>query len=133
MIVLPQMLTVPSRSSKASVMILSRNMLKRVGEKRHPCRPPPVISYAAVEEDCTGALIMEVFDDSDKVGTDVLLLIILIIIARTRVWIVSSYHLRTLFPPQFSLKFLCQRRRRQRSSRRELFAILSVFLFMISY
>ena len=35
-IVLPPMLTVPSWSSKASVMILSRNMLKRVGESRHP-------------------------------------------------------------------------------------------------
>ena len=28
----------------------------------------------AVEEDCTGSLIIEVFDDSDKVGTDVILL-----------------------------------------------------------
>ena len=42
--VLPQMLTVPSRSSKASVMILSRNILKRVGESRHPCRTPTVVS-----------------------------------------------------------------------------------------
>ena len=33
-IILPPMLTVPS---KASVMILSRNMLKRVGESRDPC------------------------------------------------------------------------------------------------
>ena len=32
--VLPSMLTVPSRSSKASVMILSRNMSKRVGERK---------------------------------------------------------------------------------------------------
>ena len=37
-IVLPPMLTVPSWFSKASVMILSRNVLKRVGENRHPCR-----------------------------------------------------------------------------------------------
>ena len=28
-------------------------------------------SYAAVEEDYTGGLIIEVFDDSDKVGADV--------------------------------------------------------------
>ena len=28
-------------------------------------------SYAAVEEDCTDGLVTEVFDDSDKVGTDV--------------------------------------------------------------
>ena len=37
------MLTVPSCSSKASVMSLSRNMLKRVGERRHPCRTPTVV------------------------------------------------------------------------------------------
>ena len=42
-IILPPMLTVPSRSSKASVMILSRNMLKRVGESRHPCQAPTVV------------------------------------------------------------------------------------------
>ena len=42
-IVLPPMLTVHSWSSKASVMILSRNMLKRVGESRHPCRTPTVV------------------------------------------------------------------------------------------
>ena len=32
------------------------------------------VSYAAVEEDCTGGLVIEVFDDSDKVGADVVLL-----------------------------------------------------------
>ena len=32
------------------------------------------ISYAAVEVDCTGGLIIEGFDDSNKVGTDVVLL-----------------------------------------------------------
>ena len=31
-------------------------------------------SYAAAEEDCTGGLVIEVFDDSDKVGADVVLL-----------------------------------------------------------
>ena len=41
--VLPQMLTVPSWSSMASVMILSKNMVKRVGESRHPCQTPTVI------------------------------------------------------------------------------------------
>ena len=29
--------------AKASVMILSRNMPKRVGESRHPCRTPNVV------------------------------------------------------------------------------------------
>ena len=58
-------------------MILSRNMLKRVGESRHLsdsncCSKPD--SYAAVEEDCTSGLVIEVFDDSDKVGNDVVLL-----------------------------------------------------------
>ena len=59
-------------------MILSRNMLKRVGESKHPlsdssCCSEPV-SNAAVEEDCTSGLVIEVFDDSDKVGADVVLL-----------------------------------------------------------
>ena len=44
-------------------------MLKRVGESRHPCR-----TATAVEEDCTGGFIIEVFDDSDMVGADVVLL-----------------------------------------------------------
>ena len=53
-------------SSKASVMILSRNMLKRVHESRHPCRTPNCflepISYAAVKQDCASGLVIEVFD-----------------------------------------------------------------------
>ena len=32
------------------------------------------VSCAAVEEDCTSGLVAEVFDDSDKVGTDAVLL-----------------------------------------------------------
>ena len=32
-----------------------------------------MIFYAAVEKDCTGCPIIEVFDDSDKVGADVVL------------------------------------------------------------
>ena len=48
-------------------------MLKRLGESRHPCRSEPV-SYAAVEEDGTSGLVIEVFDDLDKVGADVVLL-----------------------------------------------------------
>ena len=32
------------------------------------------VSYAVVEEDCAGGLIIEVFDDSDRVSTDVVLL-----------------------------------------------------------
>ena len=57
-------------------MILSRNMLKRVGECRHPCRNccSVPVSCAAVEEDCTDGLLIEVFNDSDKVGADVVLL-----------------------------------------------------------
>ena len=53
-------------------------MLESVGESRHPCRTPTVVrnqlSYTAVEEDCTSSLIIEVFDDSDKVGADVVIL-----------------------------------------------------------
>ena len=45
-----------------------------MGESTHPCGTPTIVrSYAAVEEDCTGGLIV-VFDYSDKVGTDVVLL-----------------------------------------------------------
>ena len=33
------------------------------------CSEP--VSYAAVEEDCTSGLVIEVLDDSDKVGPDV--------------------------------------------------------------
>ena len=32
------------------------------------------VSYAAVQEDCTSGLVIEVFDDSDKVGAYVVLL-----------------------------------------------------------
>ena len=35
------------------------------------CSEP--VSYAAVQEDCTSGLVIEVFDDSDKVDADVLL------------------------------------------------------------
>ena len=56
-------------------MIFSRNMLKRADESRHPFRTPIVVrNQSAVGEDCTGRLIVEVFDDSDKVGNDVVLL-----------------------------------------------------------
>ena len=58
-------------------MILCRNMLKRVGESRslsdsNCCSES--VSYAAVEEDGTSGPVTEVFDDLDKVGTDVVLL-----------------------------------------------------------
>ena len=33
-----------------------------------------MLKKAAVEEDCTGNLVIEVFDDSDTVGADVVLL-----------------------------------------------------------
>ena len=32
------------------------------------------VSYAAVEKDCTSGIVIEVFDDLDKVGADVVLL-----------------------------------------------------------
>ena len=62
-------------------MILSRNMLKRVGETLRVDIPVGLqllfgtsFLYAAVEEDGTSGLVREVFDDSDKVGADVVLL-----------------------------------------------------------
>ena len=52
-------------------------MLKRVGENTplsdsNCCSES--VSYAAVEEDCTSGLVIEVFDDVDKVCADLLLL-----------------------------------------------------------
>ena len=48
-----------------------------MGESRHPCRTlnccSEPVSYAAVEEDCTSGLVIEVFDDLSKVCADVLL------------------------------------------------------------
>ena len=59
-------------------MILSRNMLKRVGESRHPCLTPTVVRNQSpmllLKEDCTSGLVIEVYDDSDKVGADVVLI-----------------------------------------------------------
>ena len=59
-------------------MIISRNMLKRMGESRHSCRTPTVVRNqcpnAAVEDDCSSGLVIEVFDDPDKDGADVVLL-----------------------------------------------------------
>ena len=42
-IFLPPILTLPSFSSRASDMIRSRKMLKRVGDRRHPCLTPTVV------------------------------------------------------------------------------------------
>ena len=36
------------------------------------CSEP--VSYAAIEENCTGGHVVDLFDDSDNVGTDVVLL-----------------------------------------------------------
>ena len=53
-------------------------MLKRVGERKtslsdsNCCSEP--VSYAAVEEDGTSGVVIEVFDDLDKVCADVVLL-----------------------------------------------------------
>ena len=52
-------------------MILSRNRLKRVVESICCLE---TVSYAAVEEDGTSDLVIEVFDDLDKVCADVVLL-----------------------------------------------------------
>ena len=42
-IFLPPVLTSPSCSSRASYMIRSRKILKRVGDKGHPCLTPTVV------------------------------------------------------------------------------------------
>ena len=53
------MLTLPSWLSNASHMILSRKMLNRVGEN---CSSEP-FSCAAIEQDCTLSLIIQIFND----------------------------------------------------------------------
>ena len=49
-----------------------------MGESRHPCRTlagcSEPVSYAAIEEDGTSGLVIEVFDDLDKLCADVVLL-----------------------------------------------------------
>ena len=49
-------------------MILSRNMLKRVGKSRHPRQTPTIV------QDGTSGLGIEVSGNLDKVGADVVLL-----------------------------------------------------------
>ena len=48
-------------------------LFRKKGGSTRPCRSEPV-SYAAVEEDGTGGLVIEVFDELDKVCADVVLL-----------------------------------------------------------
>ena len=65
----PPMLTLSSWTSNAS-----HKMLKRVNESRHPCRTPTVVlkhSYAAIEQDCTPGLVIQIFNDSYDAGIDV--------------------------------------------------------------
>ena len=71
----PPILTLPSWSSSTSHMIVSRKMLKRVGESRHPCRIPTEVlnhSPAAIEQDCTLGLVIQIFNGSYYAGVDVL-------------------------------------------------------------
>ena len=71
----PQMLTQPSWSSSASHMILSRKMLKRVGESRHPCRTPTVDLNHFFLCCRTGlhsvGLVKQIFNGSYDAGVDV--------------------------------------------------------------
>ena len=57
-------------------MILFRNMLKRlrvdIPVGLNCCSEP--VSHAAVGEDCTSGLVIDVFDDLDKVCADVVLI-----------------------------------------------------------
>ena len=73
-IVLPTILTVPSWSSSASAIILSKNMLKRVGAEQTSlahshCGSKP-FSYVVVLVDSTGRLV-EALYGSDQVVIDV--------------------------------------------------------------
>ena len=74
-IVLPPV-TVPTWSSSASAIILSKKMLKRVGESRHPWRTLVVVRnhspFFVVMVDCAGRLVVETFNGSDQVVIDVI-------------------------------------------------------------
>ena len=73
-IVLLPMITDPSCSFKASVMILSRKMLKRVGGSRHPCLTPTCpepFSCTAIVVYCAGGFAVEALYDFNQVVVDV--------------------------------------------------------------
>ena len=59
-------------------MIISRNMLKRMGESRHPCRTPAVVRNQSpmllLKRTALSGVVIEVFSDLDKVCADVVLL-----------------------------------------------------------
>ena len=61
----PPILTLPLRSSSASLMVLSRQILKRVGECWHPCRTPAVYLNKSpvlpLKTKCTFGLV-QIFD-----------------------------------------------------------------------
>ena len=54
-------------------MIVSRNMLQRVGESRHPCRTPTVVQYQSPML-LLKMIVIKIVDDSDKAGADAILL-----------------------------------------------------------
>ena len=66
------LLVLRERKSPSQSDMLQRSRLLNLDFKTTCCLLPSV-SYAAVEEDCTSGLVTEVFDDSDKVGADVVL------------------------------------------------------------
>ena len=71
----PQMLILPSWSSSASHMIPSRKMLNMVGKSRHPCPnfycSSEPFSCAAIGQDCTLGLVIQMFNGSYNAGVDV--------------------------------------------------------------
>ena len=71
----PPMLTLRSWSSKASHMILSRKMLKRVGKGNHPFRTSTVVlNHSHVlpfVQDCTLSIVIQIFNGSYDADVDV--------------------------------------------------------------
>ena len=69
----PPMLTLPSWSPNASHMILSRKMLKRVGESRHPCRTSTVVlnHSPVLPLNRTLGLAIQILNGSYDAGVDV--------------------------------------------------------------
>ena len=98
-VVLPPTLTDPSWSSKASVLILLRKVLKRISEIKHPCLTSTVVlnhspKHCHIVVDCAGDFAVEALYDFNQVGT-VLMLYCLIVDKRAACHTLSNAFLKS--------------------------------------
>ena len=66
---------IPLLSSSASHIIISKKMLKWVGEGKHPCRTSAVVlkqfPVLPLNRTALWALVIQIFNDSSDVGIDI--------------------------------------------------------------